>query len=289
MRSNFFSVFKRLVLPFGAPADAPSIRLGDDIPAELQAEYGGWIVAAQIFRITADHYIYKAVIDSPIYGEYYVQGQVVTGADQPASGPIAEMVRHTVRFAFGEQRHITYYGGGLTGATVRHIFGLGDIVDFEADAEFSNAVDFHGQPRFRNTKRDDYFTAVSAPANQALGPAGFTTADRSGAGMPAAEMPSAVPITITADGWYLITIRSTYTSGPTNGVRATALTVNGAFAEELKVTGVPVAQDQTLTFSFHKYLTIGADLGVNTFMGSGFGGVNNGVKNLALTAKLETT
>lgn len=74
MKSNTANILKRLIVPYGAAADDPSIRLGDEIPSELSAFYVSWGYepkAVQIYRLNADSYAYDAVLLSTAGGLPY--------------------------------------------------------------------------------------------------------------------------------------------------------------------------------------------------------------------------
>lgn len=94
MRS-FFATLRSLVLPAGAGPGSPAIIIGPAIPADLQAYYGGTIVACIIYRFSATAYGYFAVTAATV-----VQGS-------SANGTVRELNRW-ITFGGSAEAFVTY-------------------------------------------------------------------------------------------------------------------------------------------------------------------------------------
>lgn len=277
------------------PAD-PAIVIGTDIPQELRDFYGTGIVSAVIYRYDAVQYGYGAIVKYGATSVYRVEGMVNTtktpkvreaiGLEYPDASGTAAIV------------HI----GGAFGQAVEsvqvHSQNLSILGMYASDSSLFETLNVNTLFNAKNVTeaqfgkvRQDYFSMVTRTTTQAAaGPIPFNNIERGGAGFTNAgtvAVPSTTPITIKTTGYYNITLKANYISGPINGVRATALLVNGATDAETKVTGVAVAQDQMVTVATTKRLFVGDTLGVNIFL-NGYTGTFVGTNGVHLSCKLET-
>jgi hypothetical protein len=108
---------RTLVVPWGAPPGSPAIILGPDIPAELQAFYGGTVVAAQLWRLSAGNYQYRAVLSA---GPIVVEGLAINVP------PIT--ITETVRWASGGGNALITYNNA--GAVTTHQYASPTLVQF---------------------------------------------------------------------------------------------------------------------------------------------------------------